>query len=73
MATSVVTDYPHNKTVAIYPVDYVKAEIEPLTHSSVFFDVLPFRVRFTTIQIESISSNIPAIPFQIIGYSNYIL
>jgi len=73
MATSVVTDYPHNKTAAIYPVDYPRIEITPEIHTAVLLDVLPFRVRFTTVQIESISSNIPAIPFQIIGYSNYIL
>ena len=73
MATAVVTDYPHNKTAAIYPVDYPRIEITPLVPSAVFFDVLPFRVKFTTIQIESVASNVPAIPFQIIGYSNYIL
>ena len=73
MATAVVTDYPHNKTISIYPVDYPKIEITPSIRSSVLTDILPFRVKFTTIQIESISSNFPAIPFQIIGYSNYIL
>jgi hypothetical protein len=73
MATAVITDYPHNKTISIYPVDYGRVEITPSVHSAVFMDVLPFRVRFSTIQIESVASNIPAIPFQIIGYSNYIL
>lgn len=73
MAKAIITDYPSNKCAAIYPVDYAKIEIQPLIHNSVFFDVLPFRVKFTTIQIESVSSNVPAIPFQIIGYSNYIL
>jgi hypothetical protein len=35
--------------------------------------VLPFRVRFTAIQVPSSIGNIPAIPLQIIGFSNYIL
>jgi hypothetical protein len=73
MATAVVTDYQTTKTAKIYPVDYSLVEITPSVHSAVLLDVLPFRVRFTSIQIESISSNVPAIPFQIIGYSNYIL
>jgi hypothetical protein len=35
--------------------------------------VLPFRIRFTTIQIPTSIGNIPAIPLQVIGFSNYIL
>ena len=35
--------------------------------------VLPFRIRFTAIQIPSSIGNVPAIPFQVIGFSNYIL
>jgi len=73
MASAVITDYKHNKTVSIYPVDYPRTEIIEGTRSAVITDILPFRVKFTAIQIESISSNFPAIPFQIIGYSNYIL
>jgi hypothetical protein len=35
---------------------------------------LPFRVKFTTIGIEGYSStNVPPIPLQVIGFSNYIL
>ena len=35
---------------------------------------LPFRVRFTSITVEGLSStNVPPIPLQVIGYSNYIL
>lgn len=35
---------------------------------------LPFRVRFTSINIEGYSpNNPPPIPLQVIGYSNYIL
>ena len=35
--------------------------------------VLPFRIRFTAIQIPASIGNIPAIPLQVIGFSNYIL
>jgi hypothetical protein len=73
MATAVITDYKHNKLANIYPVDYPLIEITEKLPSVVLMDTLPFRVRFTNIQIESVSSNFPAIPFQIIGYSNYIL
>ena len=35
---------------------------------------LPFRVKFTSIGIEGYSpNNVPPIPLQVIGYSNYIL
>ena len=41
---------------------------------SVIEEVLPFRVRFTAIQIPGVSpSNVPPIPLQVIGFSNYIL
>jgi hypothetical protein len=37
-------------------------------------EVLPFRVRFTTIMVPGYSStNIPGIGIQVIGFSNYIL
>lgn len=36
--------------------------------------VLPFRVKFTSIGIEGYSStNVPPISLQVIGFSNYIL
>ena len=35
--------------------------------------VLPFRIRLTAIQIPTSIGNVPAIPLQIIGFSNYIL
>lgn len=37
-------------------------------------EVLPFRIRFTSIGVEGFSvGNPPPIPLQVIGYSNYIL
>jgi hypothetical protein len=73
MATAVITNYQPTKTAKIYQVDYPRVEVKDLTRLSVITDVLPFRVKFTSIQIESLSTNFPAIPFQVIGYSNYIL
>lgn len=73
MATATIVKEIKSKTASIKTVDYPIIQIEPLTHSSVIMSELPFRVRFTAIQIESITQNIPAIPLQIIGYSNYIL
>ena len=41
---------------------------------SVIEEILPFRVRFTSIQIPGFSpSVVPPIPLQVIGFSNYIL
>lgn len=41
---------------------------------SVIEEILPFRIRFTAIQVPGYSNNlVPPIPLQIIGYSNYIL
>jgi hypothetical protein len=41
---------------------------------SLIEEVLPFRIRFTAIQIPGYNAQtVPPIPLQIIGYSNYIL
>lgn len=73
MATAVITNNQNAKVSKIYEVDYPKVQIIDINRHSTISSVLPFRVKFTSIQIESIASNFPAIPFQIIGYSNYIL
>lgn len=37
-------------------------------------EILPFRIKFTSIRIPSSNpANVPPIPLQIIGFSNYIL
>jgi len=65
MATSVILDDLQNKTEKIFLVEY------PL---STITDILPFRVKFSAIQIVAIGlGNTPGIPLQVIGYSNYIL
>ena len=74
MATSIILDDLQNKTERIFPIDYPLVQIEDLTINAVITEVLPFRVKFTAIQIEAIGlGNTPAIPLQVIGYSNYIL
>ena len=73
MATAIITKELNSKTKSVLPTQYPIVQIEPITYNSVIMSTLPFRVKFSAIQIEAITDNIPAIPFQIIGYSNYIL
>lgn len=64
MAKATIEKINH-KTKYIKLSDYPKVEIK---HD------LPFKVRFTSINIEGYSStNVPPIPLQVIGFSNYIL
>lgn len=73
MATAVIFDDLNNKTKFIEPKDYSIVKINDLTRNVRIDEILPFRVKFTSIQIQPASSMVPAIPLQIIGYSNYIL
>ena len=74
MATSKLLDDLKGKTERIFPIDYPEVQIEDFIRKTVITEVLPFRVRFTAIQIQAIGlGNTPAIPLQVIGYSNYIL
>jgi hypothetical protein len=66
MAKAVVLDKPIAITKKIQQEDY--ARIVRIN------EILPFRVRFTSIGVEAYGpNNVPPIPLQIIGYSNYIL
>ena len=74
MATATLLDNLKNKTEKIFPIDYALVKIEDFTINTVITEVLPFRVKFSAIQIQAIGlGNTPAIPLQVIGYSNYIL
>jgi len=74
MATSVILDSLQNKTEKIFPIDYPLVQIENFTRNTLVTDILPFRVKFSAIQIVAIGlGNTPGIPLQVIGYSNYIL
>jgi hypothetical protein len=74
MATAVIFDNLKNKTETIFPIGYSEVRIEDITRKTLITEVLPFRVKFSAIQIQAIGlGNTPAIPLQVIGYSNYIL
>jgi hypothetical protein len=74
MATALILDELNNKTKLIFPIEYPSVKVKDFTRSVVLKDVLPFRVKFTAIQIQAIGlGNTPGIPLQVIGYSNYIL
>lgn len=74
MATAKLLDNLKGKTETIFPINYSEIQIEDFTRTTIISEVLPFRVKFTAIQIQAIGlGNTPAIPLQVIGYSNYIL
>ena len=74
MATAILLDSLKSKTERIFPVHYPEVQIEDFTRKTVITEVLPFRVKFSAIQIQALGlGNTPAIPLQVIGYSNYIL
>lgn len=74
MATAVILDTLGNKTKRVESINYPIVKIlEPVRQVRVN-EILPFRVKFTSINIEGYSStNVPPIPLQVIGFSNYIL
>lgn len=73
MATATLSNLKH-KTKYIKPIDYSVKHINPIEPKVKINYDLPFRVRFTSINIEGYSStNVPPIPLQVIGYSNWIL
>ena len=73
MATSIILDDVNNTTRLIEQINYPLVQIEEDLRTVTINEILPFRVRFTAIQIEDLRGNVPAIPLQVIGYSNYIL
>jgi hypothetical protein len=74
MATALILDELNGKTKRIFPIDYPLIQVEDFTRNTLITEILPFRVKFSAIQIVAIGlGNTPAIPLQVIGYSNYIL
>ncbi len=73
MATVTINNNSPVATKIIERVSFPKAEIVDLNRGISINSVLPFRIRFTAIQISNAIGNVPAIPLQIIGFSNYIL
>lgn len=73
MALAVIIDDTVQKTKKVDTVDYAIAKVIPITNVVNINEILPFRVRFTTIGIPSAYSGVPGIGLQIIGINNYIL
>lgn len=73
MAYAIIIDEAVQKTKTVENIDYAVAKIIPITTGISITEVLPFRIRFTTIGIPLAYSGIPGIGLQIIGINNYIL
>jgi hypothetical protein len=73
MATVTIKNNSPIFTKVIETASFPNVEIIDTKRGVGINSVLPFRIRFTAIQIPSSIGNIPAIPLQVIGYSNYIL
>jgi hypothetical protein len=73
MATVAINNNTPVFTKAIERVSFPNVEITQPSRGISINSVLPFRIRFTAIQVPNSIGNIPAIPLQIIGLSNYIL
>ncbi len=58
----------------ITELDSRSIKIDHIQPKAIVKEILPFRVRFTNVSVFGYSkTNPPAIPLQVIGYSNYIL
>lgn len=73
MASVVIKSNTPVFTTDIQRVSFPNVEITQQNRGVNINSVLPFRIRFTAIQIPTSIANIPAIPLQVIGFSNYIL
>ena len=62
------------RTVRIEQEDNINTSFRVGKRISLIEQTLPFRIKFTAIQVPGYGpNNVPPIPLQIIGYSNYIL
>lgn len=74
MATAVIIDDYRNRVTIPKRVNHPISQIKNPTRVTMVNQVLPFRVRFTTIGIEGYSSSTPpGIGLQVIGFSNWII
>jgi hypothetical protein len=73
MASAIVIDTDNHKIKKAKSVGYPISEIIYKTRAVKINEVLPFRVKFTTIGLGSAYAGIPGIGLQIIGINNYIL
>jgi hypothetical protein len=73
MALSIIIDESLQKTQFVNRTNYPISDIVPITRQVRISEVLPFRVRFTTIGLPGSNANVPGIGLQIIEVNNYIL
>lgn len=74
MASVALATKIKGKTIRIEQENFSKTSFKTSRRLSTIEQVLPFRIKFTAIGIPGYGpNNVPAIPLQIIGYSNYIL
>ena len=73
MASAVVINTDGHKAKRVKSTNYPKSKIIYKTSTVRINEVLPFRVRFTTIGIGPAYANVPGIGLQVIGINNYIL
>jgi hypothetical protein len=73
MALAIILDENLQKAKTVKSVSYPIANVIPVTRGIKINEVLPFRIRFTTIGLAGASANVPGIGLQIIGINNYIL
>lgn len=74
MATAVIIDDYSKRVTLPKAVNYVVPHIKNDLPVTTVKQVLPFRVRFTTVTIDGYSrSNPPGIGLQVIGFSNWII
>jgi hypothetical protein len=74
MAKAIIIDDVKVRARKIEESDYGISKIVPPTRIVRINDILPFRVKFTSIGVEAYGpNNVPGIGVQVIGYSNYIL
>lgn len=74
MASVTLYDKKPVKTVRIESEDFINTSFKTGKRMALIEQTLPFRIKFTAIQVPGYGpSNVPPIPLQIIGYSNYIL
>ena len=75
MAKAVITNVANTRLSSLYAKDYPKTKITNVKDfTAKINDVLPFRVKFINIGIESYTSDFPPpIGLAVIGVNNYIL
>jgi hypothetical protein len=73
MALAVIIDDTLQKARVIKDVNHPITNIIPVNRGVSINEVLPFRVRFTTIGLAGANANVPGIGLQVIGINNYIL